>query len=104
MANAVAEGARAVQGVAVEFSYHVPPESLSDFDAILVGVAAYHHDMPVSFKSFFEGVAVKNINLRGKVGAAFGSYGWSGEAPKLVIEIVKNKFEMNVTEPPLVIR
>jgi len=38
--------------------------------------------------------------LKGKTGAAFGSYGWSGEAPKLVLEIMKNRFEMNVTEPP----
>jgi flavodoxin I len=104
MARAVAEGAKAVQGVEVELNYYMPPESLGNFDAILVGVATYHHDMPVSFKSFFEEVAVKNIGLKGKIGAAFGSFGWSGEAPRLVIEIMKNKFEMNVAEPPLSIR
>jgi flavorubredoxin len=104
MAKAVAEGARSVQGVDVELNYYISPEELADFDAILVGAATYHHDMPVSFKTFFEEVAVKNINLKGKVGAAFGSYGWSGEAAKLIIEIMKNKFEMNVTEPPLPIK
>jgi flavodoxin I len=104
MAKAVAEGAKSVQGAEVELSYSVSPEELSGFDAILVGTATYHHDMPVGFKTFFEEVAVKNISLKGKFGAAFGSYGWSGEAPKLVIEIMKNKFEMNVTEPPLSIR
>jgi flavodoxin I len=104
MAKAVAEGARSVQGVDVELNYYISPEELAGFDAILVGAATYHHDMPVSFKTFFEEVAVKNINLKGKVGAAFGSYGWSGEAAKLVIEIMKNKFEMNVTEPPLPIK
>lgn len=104
MAHSVAEGARLVQGVDVELNYYVPPEELAGFDAIVVGVATYHHDMPVSFKSFFEDVAVKDIILKGKVGATFGSYGWSGEAPKLVIEIMRNKFEMDVTEPPLSIR
>lgn len=104
MAKAVAEGVRSVQGVEVELNYYVSPEELVGFDAILVGVATYHHDMPVSFKSFFEEVAVKNIRLEGKVGAAFGSYGWSGEASKLVVEIMKNKFEMSVTEPPLPIK
>jgi len=104
MAKAVAEGAKSIQGVEVELNYYVSPDALAGFDAILVGAATYHHDMPVSFKSFFEEVAVKNINLKGKVGAAFGSYGWSGEAPKLVIEIMKNKFEMNVVEPPLSVR
>jgi flavorubredoxin len=104
MAKAVAEGAKSVQGAEVELSYSVSPEELSGFDAILVGTATYHHDMPVGFKTFFEEVAVKNISLKGKVGAGFGSFGWSGEAPMLAIEIMKNKFEMNVTEPPLSIR
>jgi flavorubredoxin len=42
--------------------------------------------------------------LKGKLGAAFGSYGWSGEAPKLVLEILKNRFEMQIIEPPLLAR
>jgi flavorubredoxin len=49
----------------------------------------------------FEEAAVRNIVLKGKAGAVFGSFGWSGEAPKLVAEIMKNKFEMNVSEPTL---
>ena len=40
-------------------------------------------------------------SLKGKIGASFGSYGWSGEAPKQILEIMKNKFEMQVVEPPL---
>jgi len=104
MAKAVAEGAKLVQGVEVTLNYYVSPEELAGFDAILVGAATYHHDMPVSFKRLVEEAAVKNVNLKGKVGAAFGSYGWSGEAGKLVIEIMKNKFEMNVTEQPLPIK
>jgi flavorubredoxin len=104
MAKAVADGARSVPGVDVELNYYISSEELAGFDAILVGAATYHHDMPASFKSFFEEVAMKNISLKGKVGAAFGSYGWSGEAPKLIIEIMKNKFEMDVAEPPLPIK
>jgi flavodoxin I len=104
MAKAVAEGAESAQGVEVELNLYVPPEELGGFDAILVGAATYHHDMPVSFKTLFEEAAVKKVNLKGKVGAAFGSYGWSGEASKLVIEIMKNKFEMSVTEPPLPVK
>jgi len=104
MSKAVADGARSVQGTEVELSYNVPVEELTGYDAVLVGTATYHHDMPVSFKSYFEEAAVKNINLKGKTAAAFGSYGWSGEAPKLVLEILKNKFEMNVPEPPLSIK
>jgi flavorubredoxin len=104
MAKAVAEGAKTVQEVEVQLDYNVSPETLDNFDALVVATPTYHHDMPIGFKTFFEEVAEKNISLKGKFGAAFGSYGWSGEAPKLVIEIMKNKFEMNVTEPPFLIR
>jgi len=48
MAQAVAAGARTVQRVEVELTYHVEPENLSSFDAILVGVPTYHHDMTVT--------------------------------------------------------
>jgi len=101
MAKAVAEGAKISEGVNVELSFHVEPEDLIAFDAILVGTPTYHHEMAIDFKNLFEEAAVKGISLKGKVGAAFGSYGWTGEAPKLIVEIMKNKFEMQVTEPPL---
>jgi flavorubredoxin len=104
MAKAVAEGARTVQGIEVELTYHATPEQLKEFDAIIVGTPTYHHDTTLDIKMLFEETAIKNVNLKGKVGAAFGSYGWSGEAPRLVLEILKNKFEMKVTEPPLLIR
>jgi flavorubredoxin len=60
--------------------------------------------MPVTFKSHFEDAAVKSVSLKGKTGAAFGSYGWSGEAPKLILEILKNKFEMIAPESPLSVK
>jgi len=101
MANAVSEGAQISGSVEVELNFHVDTESLNAYDAILVGTPTYHHDMPVDFKNLFEEAAVQGINLKGKIGAVFGSYGWSGEAPKLILEIMKNKFEMQITEPPL---
>jgi flavorubredoxin len=104
MAKAVVEGAKTVQGANVELAYHVTPEMLSEFDAIIVGTPTYHHDVALDIKMLFEEVAVKGINLKGKIGASFGSYGWSGEAPKLVLEIMKNRFEMQVPEPPLQIK
>ena len=104
MAKAVTEGAKTVQGVDVEMNYHVAPEALSSFNATIVGVPTYHHDMTIDIKMLFEEAAVKGIDLKGKIGAAFGSYGWSGEAPKLAIEIMRNRFGMQVAESPLLIR
>jgi len=88
----------------VELKYYVTPEELADFEAIVIGVPTYHHDMTIDMKNLFEEAVVKNISLKDKIGAAFGSYGWSGEAPRLVLEIMKNKFEMVVTELPLLIK
>ena len=104
MASAVAEGAKATDNVEVALEYHIQAEDLSAFDAILVVAPTYHHEMPMGIKKLFEDAAEKQVNLKGKTGAAFGSYGWSGEAPKLVIEVMKYKFEMQVREPPILAR
>ena len=100
MAKAVAEGAINAN-IQVELNYHVEPQELVAYDAIIIGSPTYHHEMPMDFKNLFEEAAVQGVSLKGKIGAAFGSYGWSGEAPKLILEIMKNKFEMQVDEPPL---
>jgi flavorubredoxin len=101
MAKAVAEGAKEAVNVQVELNYFVEADDLGGFDAILVGTPTYHHDMPVDIKALFEEAAARNVSLKGKPGATFGSFGWSGEAPKLVLEIMKNKFEMKLPEAPL---
>ncbi|MGB9914477.1 MAG: flavodoxin domain-containing protein [Candidatus Bathyarchaeales archaeon] len=104
MARAVAEGAKNTGNTEVELSYHVEAEDLANFDAILLGAPTYHHDIPMDMKRLFEDAAINGMSLKGKIGATFGSYGWSGEAPKLLLEIMKNKFEMQVIEPPLLVK
>ncbi len=101
MAKAIAEGAQSNGNVEVELDYHVSADELGLYDAIVVGAPTYHHDMPMDFKSLFDEAAAKGISLKGKIGAVFGSYGWSGEAPKLVLEIMKNKFEMQAADVPV---
>lgn len=101
MAKAVAEGAKSVQNSQVELSYFVEADELNHVDVLFVGTPTYHHDMPIDIKMLFEEAAARNVNLKGKAGATFGSYGWSGEAPKFVLEIMKNKFEMKTSEVPL---
>lgn len=104
MAKAIAEGARTVQEVEVELKRYESPWSLVNFDAVLIGAPTYHHNMTSNTKNFLEQVAFHKVNLKDKIGAAFGSYGWSGEAPRLVLEIMENKFEMAVQKPPLLIK
>ena len=104
MAGAVEEGAKSVTGVNVELKYFARPEELGEADGIILGMPTYHHDIGIDMKRLLEEVAVKGIKLKGKVGAAFGSYGWSGEAPRMLLEIMKNKFEMKIIEPPLLVK
>jgi len=104
MAKAIAEGARDVKGVDVESKYHARPEELANADAIIIGTPTYHHDMTSDMKKLLEETAFKQINLKGKVETTFGSYGWSGEAPNLILEIMENKLEMKVLKLPLLIK
>jgi len=104
MARAIEEGARSVVGINVELRYFVRPEELEEADAIIFGMPTYYHDIGIDMKNLLEGASKQEINLKGKVGAAFGSYGWSGEAPNMLLEIMKNRFQMDVMEPALRIR
>jgi len=104
MAKAMAEGIRKVEGVEVDVNYHVDAAELANYDAIIVGTPTYHHDTVLGMKDLFENAAVKGVNLKGKTGATFGSYGWSGEGPKLILEIMENKFEMHMIKPPLLVK
>ena len=72
---------------------------LADADAVILGSPTYHHDMIGSMKTFlFE---MEKADLKGKIGAAFGSYGWSGEAVQMMADTMKHIFGMNVIEPGL---
>ena len=104
MARAIQEGAKSIVGINVELKYFIRPEELSDFDAIIFGMPTYYHDIGLDMKNLLETISKEKINLKGKVGAAFGSYGWSGEAPNILLEIMKNQFQMDVVEPALRIR
>ena len=104
MAKAVEEGARSVVGVNVDLKYFVKPEELEEADAIILGMPTYYHNIGIDMKNLLEAASKQEINLKGKVGAAFGSYGWSGEAPNMLVEIMQNRFGMDVIEPALRIK
>jgi flavodoxin I len=101
MAKTVAEGAQSVPGVEVEVKYFAGSDELAEAAAIVFGAPTYHHEITLPIKQVLEEAAKAGVQLRGKVGAAFGSYGWSGEAPEKVLEILKNRFGMKTVEPPI---
>ncbi|MFQ6074498.1 MAG: flavodoxin domain-containing protein [Candidatus Bathyarchaeia archaeon] len=103
MAEAVVEGAKSVPGVEVVLRYYVRPQELEEASAIIFGSPTYHHDMTLPIKNILEEASRANVQLQGKIGAAFGSYGWSGEAPKLILEVLKNRFGMRTVGSALTI-
>lgn len=72
---------------------------LRDADTVVLGSPTYHGEMMASLRTLL--FDMDRVNLRGKVGAAFGSYGWSGEAVPRMTETMKHVFGMNVIEPGL---
>jgi flavorubredoxin len=103
MAKAVVEGAKSVPGVEVVLKYHVRPEELEEASAIIFGSPTYHHNMTLPMKHILEDAAKANVQWQGKIGATFGSYGWSGEASKLILEVLRNKFGMRTIGSALAI-
>jgi len=72
---------------------------LRDVNAVVLGSPTYNGDLMGTVKTvLFE---MEKANLKGKVGATFGSYGWSGEAVQRMSDTMKHVFKMNVEEPGL---
>jgi flavorubredoxin len=84
MAQAVAEGARAVEDVRVVLKKvsEASVEELGDADAIILGAPTRNAKVAPLMAQFLKDM--KRASLQGKLGAAFGSYGWSGEAVGLI--------------------
>lgn len=100
MAKAVEEGMKEA-GVEVVSKRTVTAKAdeLVGVDAVVLGAPTYHHDLIASMKTFlFE---MEKADLKRKVGAAFGSYGWSGESVQMMADTIKHIFGMNVIEPGL---
>jgi len=72
---------------------------LDGFDALVFGAATYHGDMLPAMKTLL--FLAEKANLEGKVGGAFGAFGWSGEAPDRIYDTMKHIFNMDMVNGPL---
>ncbi len=99
MADAIVEGAasRNVDAVAMNF-HEAKIEDMKAADAIAIGSSTFHYKMLPPMEKFIDSLA--KANAKGKVGAAFGSYGWSGEAPIMIAEKMR-ALGMEVIDPVL---
>jgi len=69
------------------------------YDALVLGSATYHGDMMQPMKTLL--FLAENTDLEGKIGGAFGAFGWSGEAPDRIYDTMKNIFKMDMVAQPL---
>lgn len=98
MAEAIANGAKTISGVDVMIkdAYDASSEDVKDADAIILGGSTYNYKLIKSMDPFLKQIEI--LDLKNKIGVAFGSYGWSGESIPTLISRMKS-FGMKVIEP-----
>jgi len=69
-------------------------EDLERYDALAFGSATEGEDLMWGMGKMLK--LAEEANLKGKVGGAFGAYGWSGEAPEKIYGIMKSNFGMDM--------
>ena len=101
IANLIAEGIRfsGHDAEVVKITDIKKEGDLKDYDAVIFGSPTYHGEMVQGMKTLL--FMAEKAELEGKVGGAFGAFGWSGEAPDRIFETMKNIFKMNMVSVPL---
>lgn len=88
MAEEISEGAGLIEGVRVSLYDLEGGETepfvdlIEEADALLFGSPTINGDAVKPVWDLLSSLAV--VNLKGKLGGAFGSYGWSGEAVRMI--------------------
>ncbi len=99
MAEAIAEGAKSRNlDVEIKSFYDWKPEEAAAADAIAIGSSTFHYTILPPIEKFLD--AMVKAGIKGKVGVAFGSYGWSGEAPGMIADKMR-KGGMEILDPVL---
>lgn len=104
IAELIAEGLR-MQGLEVNVVNVTAVKKEADlhgYDAYVFGSATYHGEMMQGMKTLL--FLAEKADLEGKVGGAFGAFGWSGEAPGRIYDTMKNIFKMNMVSGPLMLK
>jgi len=99
MADAIVEGAKSRNLDAKAVNFHeARMEDIIAADAIALGSSTFHYKMLPPMEKFIE--SLEKAKIKAKIGAAFGSYGWSGEAPVMIAEKMR-ELGMEVIDPVL---
>jgi len=101
IAELIAEGVRfgGGQATVVNLNEIKSEAALAGYKALVFGAPTYHGDMIQSMKTFL--FLAEKAQLEGKIGGAFGAFGWSGEAPDRIFDTMKHIFKMDMVSGPL---
>jgi flavorubredoxin len=75
---------------------------LSGYDVYVFGSSTYHGEMMNGMKTML--FLAEKAELQGKIGGAFGAYGWSGEAAERIYDTMKNIYGMSMVDGPLMLK
>lgn len=110
MAKAIADGLKETEVDVLLIKIRMTPNGravgctdwtnhLKDVDAIVLGSPTYDQNIFSPMKDFLR--EISKANLQGKVGAAFGSHGGTGEAARMMHDTMKHVFGMVMVTPAL---
>ena len=101
MANIIAEGIRFTghEATVMNIAQIKNEAEIEGYDGYAFGSPTYHGEMTQGMKKFL--FMAEKANLEGKIGGAFGAFGWSGEAPDRIFDTMLNIFKMNMVKQPL---
>ena len=101
IAELIAEGIRSIgpEATVVPAATIKREADLAGYDAYVFGSATYHGDMMQPMKTLL--FLADKAQLGGKLGGAFGAFGWSGEAAGRIFDTMKNVFNMTIVSQPL---
>ncbi|UCF57395.1 MAG: FprA family A-type flavoprotein [Deltaproteobacteria bacterium] len=101
IANLIAEGIRmsGADATVLNSTGIKKEEELARYDGYVFGSATYHGEMMQGMKTLL--FLAEKAKLEGKIGGAFGAFGWSGEAPDRIYDTMKNIFNMKMVSGPL---
>ncbi len=77
-------------------------KDLEGYEGYLFGSSTYHGKMMQKMETML--FLAEKADLSGKIGGAFGAFGWSGEAPERIFDTMKNIYHMDMVSAPLMLK
>jgi flavorubredoxin len=104
MAQSILTGLKesGIQAVAKQYKGVTNLSELQQCDAIIIGSPTIYQGIDEIIKTLLSEMG--KADFKNKIGAAFGSFGWSGEAVPLITASLKNDLKMDVIEPGLLLK